>query len=370
MPQVDHFGASVLDDPPDDVDGGIVPIEQRGGGNDADPSISSGQVLVLGLVGRGWTKLSDLGANAAADSGSCGPRVSSAYLPPMARIPALFLLSIITINAEAQSWCPPGATWTYEYNLALGGYYGVQRVEYVEDTLLGGYTAQRLEQTDVVAPSGTTDFQSYPSFSLFTRYDSEAVFIWDNNSTYDTLFWFGAAPGDRWNAAGWPDGGNIALTVLDTSTEVIDGVPLRRLVVEPFPGLPIDTVYERIGGLQLLVNAFLWFVSDAPYEGLLCYRDQDIDHAAYGVTDCGYTLSVPDDRRSLDASPFPNPGTTLFALDLPRGQHTITLFDATGREVLNARVDGPNALIRTDHLPSGMFTVRVDRGQPMRWSKE
>lgn len=58
------------------------------------------------------------------------------YLLPVA--------TVLAFGSHAQSWCPPGATWTYEYDLVLGGYYGVQRVEYVGDTLLGGYTAQRL----------------------------------------------------------------------------------------------------------------------------------------------------------------------------------------------------------------------------------
>jgi hypothetical protein len=48
VPQVDHLGAGALDDPPHDVDGGIVAIEERGGGDDAD--------LVLGDVGGAWTK--------------------------------------------------------------------------------------------------------------------------------------------------------------------------------------------------------------------------------------------------------------------------------------------------------------------------
>ncbi|HRH70933.1 MAG TPA: T9SS type A sorting domain-containing protein [Flavobacteriales bacterium] len=287
---------------------------------------------------------------------------------------ALLTLALLPLLACAQAWCPPGATWTYEYNLVLGGYYGVQRVEYVGDTLVGGYTAQRLDQTDVVAPFGSTNFQAYPSFSLFTRYDNEVVYIWDNTSAYDTLFWFGASPGDRWNVAGWPDGGNIAVTVLDTSTQVIDGVPLRRLVVEPFPGLPIDTVYERIGGLQLHINAFIWFVTDAPYEGLMCYRDQDIDFAASGITECGYTLSVPDERRARDVSAFPNPGTEHFTLDLSPGPHTITLFDATGRIVQQQRTTDARPVITTEALPAGvyLFSVRDEQGKVMgaTWVKE
>ncbi len=276
--------------------------------------------------------------------------------------------------ANAQSWCPPGAKWTHEYADVLGGYFGVQRVEYAGDTVLGGYVAQRLDQTHVVAPWGTTDYASYSTVSLFTRYDTGIVFIWDNVSTYDTLFWFGAEPGDHWRAPGWPDDGNIVLTVVDTATVDIDGVPLRRLVVEPFPDLLIDTLYERIGGQFLYINGWTWFVTDMPWNGLMCYSDLDIDFAASGITDCGYTLSVPDEPRALDASPFPNPGTTHFALDLPTGAHTITVFDATGRMVMQQLTNDARPVISTEALPAGMYriTVRDELGAVMgaTWVKE
>ncbi|HMQ77677.1 MAG TPA: T9SS type A sorting domain-containing protein [Flavobacteriales bacterium] len=280
---------------------------------------------------------------------------------------AVLPLALLPLLASAQAWCPPGATWTFEYTNILGGYSGVQRVEYTADTLLSGFTAQRLDQTNVVAPWGTTNYTVYPSFPLFTRYANEVVFIWDNNSSYDTLFWFGAAPGDHWNAAGWPDGSTIMITVMDTATEVIDGVPLRRLVVEPIPGSPVDTVYERIGGLHLHINAFNWYVTDVPYDGLWCYSDQDIDFAMPGVSDCGYTLSVPDRPVAHGAVPFPNPGTTHFTLDLPHGPHTITLFDATGRMVLQQRTTDARPVIGTEGLPAGLYRITVwdERGAVM-----
>lgn len=288
---------------------------------------------------------------------------------------ALLPLTLLPVLASAQSWCPPGAKWTYEYANVLGGYSGVQRVEYVGDSLLGGYMAQRLDQTDVVAPVGTTNYTTYPSFSLFTRYDNEVVFIWDNNGAYDTLFWFGAVPGDHWNAAGWPDGGNIVVTVMDTATEVIDGIPLRRLVVEPIPGSPVDTVYERIGGRRLHINAFIWFVADVPYDGLLCYRDQDIDYTAPGVSDCGSTLSVQDGGEfAKDLYVFPDPGTTHFTLVLPPGPRSIALFDAAGHVALQQRTTGARPVIDTGALPAGLYhiAIRDDHGGVMRaiWVKE
>ena len=42
VPQMDHLRAAGLEDAPHDVDRGIVPVEQRGGGDQAD--------FLLGLV--------------------------------------------------------------------------------------------------------------------------------------------------------------------------------------------------------------------------------------------------------------------------------------------------------------------------------
>lgn len=281
------------------------------------------------------------------------------------------LVLVLTLTCQAQNWCPPGAKWTHEYADVLGGYFGVQRVEYVGDTVLGGYVAQRLDQTHVVAPWGTTDYAPYSTLSLFTRYDNDIVFIWDNVSTYDTLFWFGSEPGDHWRAPGWPDDGNIVLTVVDTATVDIDGVPLRRLVVEPFPGLPIDTLYERIGGQFLYLNGWTWFVTDMPWNGLMCYSDQEIEYAVPGVSECGFTLSVADVVHAKENEPFPNPGTDHFTLSLPPGPHTIAVFDGSGRLLSQQRTKDLRTVIDTAHLPAGIYAVRVDDSpRSMRWVKK
>lgn len=72
--------------------------------------------------------------------------------------------------------------------------------------------------------------------------------------------------------------------------------------------------------------------------------------------------------------PFPNPGNTHFTLDIPPGPHTITLFDATGRLVLQQRTTDSRPEITTEVLPAGMYrvTVRDERGALIgsTWVKE
>jgi len=72
--------------------------------------------------------------------------------------------------------------------------------------------------------------------------------------------------------------------------------------------------------------------------------------------------------------PFPDPGSDHFILQLPAGPHTITLFDATGRRVLQQRTSEARPVIATVALPSGLYriTVRNDQGAitGATWIKE
>ncbi|HRD51323.1 MAG TPA: T9SS type A sorting domain-containing protein [Flavobacteriales bacterium] len=56
---------------------------------------------------------------------------------------------------------------------------------------------------------------------------------------------------------------------------------------------------------------------------------------------------------------MPNPGTNHFTLSLPPGPHTITLFDATGRMVLQQRTTDARPVINTEALPAGLYRIAV-----------
>ena len=278
------------------------------------------------------------------------------------------LLTLSTFPGQAQSWCPPGATWTYGYESIMSGYYGVERVEYVGDTLVGGQLTQRLLQTEVVRSMGSSEYVSTSYSSLYTYLDNGVVYLWDDYSGYDTLMWFNAAPGQRWNA---PGGSSTYLAVLDTATVVMDGVPLKRLIVQGDQGWFTDTLYERIGFLDLYLAGWSWGATDMPWTGLMCYQDDNFSFIKSGVSDCGFTLSVPEKLAGTSMLPSPNPGSDHFSLPLPPGPHTITLFDATGRKLHQQQIINERASVQTTDLPSGIYLVKVDEGlKPLRWVKE
>lgn len=282
--------------------------------------------------------------------------------------PLFLALILAPLLAYTQSWCPPGATWVHNYaDHMFGGAQGVSRVVYDGDTLVGGFTAQKLRETNVTAPWGSSNYTSSTSpFPLITRYADDIVFIWDWINTFDTLMWFSAAPGQFWSAPGNNDDPYGRLTVLDTSTVIIDGAPLRQLLIERslWEWAPPDTLRERMGFSFNYLNGWSWFVTDQPWSGLRCYTDDEITFTIANVTDCGLTLRVIERLADSVLELYPNPGTTHFTLDIPPGLHTITLFDATGRMVLQQRTTDARLVITTEALPAGLYrvTVRDDQG--------
>ncbi|MBL7963754.1 MAG: T9SS type A sorting domain-containing protein [Flavobacteriales bacterium] len=291
---------------------------------------------------------------------------------------SLIPLALLPLLACAQSWCPPGATWTFNYADMFNGSHGITRVVYEGDTAVGGYTAQKLRETNVIAPFGTMNYTSYTvPGSLLTREADGVVYVWSGwPEAFDTLMWFSADPGQFWSGPGMDDDPFNRITVLDTSTVLIAGVPLRQLIVQQsdWVWMPPDTLRERIGFSFLYLNGWSWFLTDMPWGGLRCYTDDNLTFIGPNVTDCGFTLSMNESTVGSTLELFPNPGTTHVTLDLAPGPHTITLFDATGRMVLQQRTTDERPVIGTEQLPAGLYriTVRDEQGAIMgaMWVKE
>ncbi len=278
------------------------------------------------------------------------------------------LLALSTISGQAQSWCTPGATWTYNAGMALAGFL---RMTYTHDTLIGGYTAQVIDRYSAIQypqpPPGPTfsgpPYISYTPVELITRSDSEVVFIL-SGTVWDTLYWFGAVPGEHWFPAHVNDTTCAPITVVDTGTTVVGGVPLHWLRTTDDL-----TVMERVGSTW---DMFMWcpnWLIDGP-TGMRCYSDNEI---SYQLTSgaCEMLMGVNEASAISSLMIYPNPGTDHFSLSLHPGSHTITLFDATGRVVHQQQIINERASVQTTDLPSGIYLVKVDEGRkPLRWVKE
>ncbi len=291
---------------------------------------------------------------------------------------ALLSLLLLPLLACAQSWCPPGATWTYGTDMF--GLYGYGQYVYVSDTTVGGQLAHRIDAQGAMSMAGQTpvDHWSQP-IAAITAQIGDVVALWSNTEqAWDTLFWLGAVPGDSWIRRGGPNGDCDpldSLVIVDTTTVVYDGLPLRRWTVE-----------QRSNGMSMFTETFTerlgWTMNFSPYPaciiwdgpvGMRCYSDQDISVNFTGLG-CETLVGINDHAAILRLSVLPNPGTTHFTLDLPPAPHTITLFDATGRLVLQERTSEALPVIATEALPTGLYriAVRDEQGGVMgtTWVKE
>lgn len=279
------------------------------------------------------------------------------------------------ILSQAQSWCPPGATWTYGTDAF--GLYGYHQYTYVGDTMLGGLQAQRLSgqgaMSNYFAP-GQVDYWSSP-LAFITAVDGDVILNWDQTGLgWDTLFWLGAEPGDGWlRGAGeyGPCDPPDSLVIIDTATTIVDGMALRQWQVEQrwsggsFSSLLVFT--ERLGWNWSFLPYPGCLIVDGPI-GMRCYSDDDIS-VQFGAFGC--TSLVGFDEQSAIAGPvlYPNPGETGFSMNLPLGIHQTEIMDAAGRSVLRTTLHGGLSHIDTSQLGAGIYMVRVDQSVPSRWVK-
>ncbi|QQR85226.1 MAG: hypothetical protein IPJ76_11435 [Flavobacteriales bacterium] len=264
---------------------------------------------------------------------------------------------------QAQSWCPPGARWTF--NTSDVGFVESQTfLTYVGDTVVDGFPSQHIAQVSAITQLwGNDTLIVNDQLPVFTRVDGDVVFDWDY-SDWDTLFWFGSVPGDEWQphwSFGWecPD---RVLHVLDTSTIVIDGLALRHLDVEVYwSGVPtgiVSSITERIGGGS--------WQAPPPCGAaectctMICYRDNDISHP---IDSCEFTLGIYPERPAIGQ-------LTVFAerdvlsVQVPDEMvgGIMHIRDAIGREVLSARVAAPRTDYPTQGFARGAYSILVVNG--------
>ena len=261
----------------------------------------------------------------------------AAYLHFMRQRLLAVLCLAPSVAASAQMWCPPGATWTYGTDMF--GLYGYGQYTYVSDTLLNGQLGHRIDGQGAMSIFGQTQVDHWTTpIAFITGTDGDLVTIWSGaDQVWDTLFWMGAVPGDAWLRPDGPFGPcdpADSLVVIDTTTVLIDGLPLRRWVVEQRSsdmGTSTTDFTERIGWFWNFIPYPACTIVDGPI-GLRCYSDQDIS-VSYQAFGCNSLAGVDETAIGTLTKPAPNPGTDHFALQLPSGDRTIEIFDATGRRV-------------------------------------
>lgn len=236
--------------------------------------------------------------------------------------------------SPAQSWCPAGATWWYDYSTFTGGT-GYVQASYVADTVVAGMDAKKIAAHVEGYDQYLQQPISYDLQPIITAYNGDAVTIW-TGTTYDTLFWFGATPGDQWAAGGIQQTGTI-YTVTDTGSVTVDGLDLRWWAVDLGDNWNVtsDTIYERIGGLHVFLRpAVILAVTDPEIWDLRCYHDESISVSTGVSPECDFILGMNYLTADQPFHVYPDPCSSLvyFPRLLPRTAF-VEVSDASGRLV-------------------------------------
>lgn len=286
----------------------------------------------------------------------------------------LFALTLFSpANAQAQSWCPPGATWIYDTSDPMLGA-SATRFAYVGDTVVDGFAGQRIEQLSAMTLLWGIDtliISNGPD--VVTRTEPGIVYWWmDNVQEWDTLYWFDALPGDRWSP-GWQQGSDqwwgtcddgSYLMVMGTNTTVIEGHSLRTLSVAVAHGgdlVDAFTIVERMGNTQgyFIPRPTYCFVDEC-YCSFSCYSDDEI-HLPFGGP-CELPLAVEEDAianaDNWSVSPMPFRDRFTVRSATPRNA-TVILFDMTGREMLSMPFNGTSLEVYPGLLPAGGYVLRM-----------
>lgn len=257
------------------------------------------------------------------------------------------LLAMLPLFGAAQIWCPPGAMWTYE---ALNDNGGFIRMTYRADTIIDGLAAQVIDRYSAtqIAPGFGEPVTSYEAVARITRVQDDIVFTYAD-STWDTLYWFGATADNSYRA---PHTSCSPFIIVDTGTDTLGGMPLDWYSIGS-----VHRIYQRLG--------YVWHV-DLTCPGVLlldpaklrCYSDNEITVQLSG-TECEALVGIDDLTTHAPLSPYPNPCAN--ELRLPEG-HTaqrLIIMDGSGRAAFDRTIMGATAIDVSMVVP-GAYCYRLE----------
>ncbi len=317
----------------------------------------------------------------------------------MKKLLLLFFVSV-SLLSFSQKWCSPGSQWYYgstpAYNTTSAGYIQISNTG---DTVINSTTCNKLVRTWYWYDELNKNYHNEVLGESYTYADPNVIYVFGRNNAFDTLYDFGATPGERWTAYGPIYYGNKCdstgiVRVDSIGATKINGLTLRYICVsiidtEQHWGLS-SKIVEKVGPIKALgVNPYQSMLSymfpqkfdycgmqiDAIQEGadFRCYSDSS------GFSYKGDTVTVACDFiltsiLSLANSQFinvsPNPSNGKFILQISNNEYRMTnaeVYNELGQQVYSQplrQAQGDNT-IDLSNQPAGIYLYRVisDKGE-------
>jgi len=202
--------------------------------------------------------------------------------------------------------------------------------------------------------------------------------IWINGY-WDTLVWFGAGPGDRWEVLQPEDFLCPSFfTLTDTGHTEIAGESLhfvRTTIVSEGEEAPGPMFVERIGSVRGIF--FGECGTGDPDTTLRCYSDVGMSYSTMIAPDCDLVDAIGEDGpQSRSIHVFPNPGTDQVTITDPNGQwiERVIVRDALGRVCQEKTMRSDRVVLDVEALLSGCYTIQAfteeGKQRTVQWIKQ
>lgn len=279
------------------------------------------------------------------------------------------LLSILQIcPVSGQHFAPIGATWYYSSSA-----YGAApvRSEYYlmtaeKDSVMSGYALRKIKRTHYRYQGDSVEVAPY---WLHQAGDTVSMYRPGEERLYK-LFIFNAVPGDTLTLdipheaqSGFADM-TYRVIVDSVLTELYDGVPLRKYVLESLDhfGWNRGFYLEKVGGYEWFLPLGITVIPEADGP-IRCYRDDEVD-IHFSALPCDYRVvsSVQDWPTNRTTTLFPNPASDYVQIESDIAPARIEVYDRLGR-LLFTTDQNP---FTVSHLKSGVYFVQTYAGDGMR----
>lgn len=304
-----------------------------------------------------------------------------------------FLLILFTTAltvSKAQIWAPTIGTYWYYTDPSNPAFCspGYAKYDYYKDSLINGNNCQMIRRYRKAVCQNGPVASYYAPIYTYTN-SNKVVYVNDvgngfgspgnvQTQVFDTLFWFNAPIGSKWQMSNQNYNCTFTntsiVTVLDTGHTPFQGINLRwqkvSYTVQYGIGVQTatDTIYERFGYLRtdpFNPHNFCTSISDSQTNRYFrCYGDNQITNLKFRYTgNCEYFLDVGvrEEESGQAFTVFPNPATSILYISQKEGSWkdaTLELQDAFGRIVFRGAYTNQ---VDLSIFPAGIYLVTLKK---------
>ncbi len=285
------------------------------------------------------------------------------------------LAMFFTLSLMAQSWCPPGAEWTYRQFSTSGP--GYLKLIYERDTVVLSRACKML--------SGELAYTMAPTFSVRYTTPVDPVFTYEENDTvyalvnhvFRPIYFFNAQKGDTlitYNPVQSCD--TMIYQVVDSiGTTVINSQVLRFYITSQINGL--SSVYyntqmfvEQIGAVNNHMVPYYTCFPDLEAYSLRCYSDSGFSlYQTQPPVPCDFLHTHTGAISAPRFSIAPNPTTGIIRIKATSGEkpEAAEVFDPTGRSLRYILLKEAEFDVDISDLPPGFYFLQLKLSDERRY---